>query len=70
MSNMAEGRALNLLYQNVASTGENGCLRSFLASASLYSLYSLLNITLNIYNKFHCPQIAEANRGGQLCTII
>ena len=36
---------------------------------SLY-LYSLLNITLNIYNKFHCPQIAEANRGGQLCTII
>ena len=31
---------------------------------TVYStVYSLLNITLNIYNKFHCPQIAEANRG-------
>ena len=38
MSNMAEGRALNLLYQNVASTGENGCLSSFLPSTSCTEL--------------------------------
>ena len=35
---MAEGRALNLFYQNIASTGENGCLSFFLASASCTEL--------------------------------
>ena len=39
--NMAEGRALNLLHQNVVSTDANCCLNSFLTGASCTELPSM-----------------------------